>query len=162
MFFERQESCVVCSFFKEETIKNICFQLFCMNMRIRSLCMSMRLRREDSCLLLNHRKKMTPPGEAAVWLPLVHIMIGNMKTLTVLFMVFLPNTFKSILMSFVTALIGGSGNSNFNYVCSTHALLMYQFGLLSFIHSHFIKNVCQINIFTFLVPGFREPGQQGT
>ena len=28
----------------------------------------------------NHRKKVTPPGEAAVWLPLVHIMIGNMKT----------------------------------------------------------------------------------
>ena len=28
----------------------------------------------------NHRKKVTPPEEAAVWLPLVHIMIGNMKT----------------------------------------------------------------------------------
>jgi transposase-like protein/ribosomal protein L37AE/L43A len=28
----------------------------------------------------NHKKKVTPPGEAAVWLPLVHIMIGNMKT----------------------------------------------------------------------------------
>ena len=28
----------------------------------------------------NHRKKVTPPGEVAVWLPLVHIMIGNMKT----------------------------------------------------------------------------------
>ena len=28
----------------------------------------------------NHQKKVTPPEEAAVWLPLVHIMIGNMKT----------------------------------------------------------------------------------
>jgi len=27
-----------------------------------------------------HRKKVTPPEEAAEWLPLVHIMIGNMKT----------------------------------------------------------------------------------
>ncbi len=26
-----------------------------------------------------HRKKVTPPVEANVWLPLVHIMIGNMK-----------------------------------------------------------------------------------
>lgn len=26
-----------------------------------------------------HRKKVTPPEEANVWLPLVHIMIGNMK-----------------------------------------------------------------------------------
>ena len=28
----------------------------------------------------NHKKKVTPPEEANVWLPLVHIMIGNMKT----------------------------------------------------------------------------------
>jgi transposase-like protein len=28
----------------------------------------------------DHQKKKTPPEEAAVWLPLVHIMIGNMKT----------------------------------------------------------------------------------
>ncbi len=27
----------------------------------------------------NHRKKITPPAEANIWLPLVHIMIGNMK-----------------------------------------------------------------------------------
>ncbi len=26
-----------------------------------------------------HLKKMTPPEEANTWLPLVHIMIGNMK-----------------------------------------------------------------------------------
>jgi len=28
----------------------------------------------------DHREKVTPPAGAAVWLPLVHIMIGNMKT----------------------------------------------------------------------------------
>ncbi len=28
----------------------------------------------------NHKKKVTPPEEANVWLPLVHIMIDNMKT----------------------------------------------------------------------------------
>jgi transposase-like protein len=27
-----------------------------------------------------HKKKVTPPEEASKWLPLVHIMIGNMKT----------------------------------------------------------------------------------
>ncbi len=27
----------------------------------------------------DHQKRKTPPGEAAVWLQLVHIMIGNMK-----------------------------------------------------------------------------------
>ncbi len=33
----------------------------------------------------NHRQKVTPPGEDAVWLPLVHIMIGNMKRLSTYF-----------------------------------------------------------------------------
>ena len=28
----------------------------------------------------DHRERVTPPEEAAVWLPLVHTMIGNMKT----------------------------------------------------------------------------------
>lgn len=28
----------------------------------------------------HHRKELTPPRETAVWLPLVHRMIGNMKT----------------------------------------------------------------------------------
>jgi hypothetical protein len=27
-----------------------------------------------------HEKKVTPPEEASQWLPLVHIIIGNMKT----------------------------------------------------------------------------------
>ncbi len=29
-----------------------------------------------------HEKKVTPPEKASTWLPLVHIMIGNMKTFT--------------------------------------------------------------------------------
>ena len=75
----------------------------------------------------DHRERVTPPEEAAVWLPLVHIMIGTMKHLSsVRFMVFLPIASRSISTNFVTALIGGSGNQNFHYVCSMHASLMCQ------------------------------------
>lgn len=37
----------------------------------------------------NHQKKVTPPKEAGVWLPLVHIVIGNIKT-------FLNGTFHGV------------------------------------------------------------------
>ena len=36
-----------------------------------------------------HEKKVTPPEEASTWLPLVHIVIGNMKT-------FLNGTFHGV------------------------------------------------------------------
>ena len=36
-----------------------------------------------------HKKKVTPPQEAATWLPLVHIVIGNMK-------IFLNGTFHGV------------------------------------------------------------------
>ncbi len=36
-----------------------------------------------------HKKKITPPKEVSTWLPLVHIVIGNMKT-------FLNGTFHGV------------------------------------------------------------------
>ena len=36
-----------------------------------------------------HQKKVTPPDEAGVWLPMVHIIIGNLKT-------FLNGTFHGV------------------------------------------------------------------
>ena len=41
-----------------------------------------------------HEKKVTPPEKAGVWLPLVHIMIGNMKT-------FLNGTFHGVSSNYL-------------------------------------------------------------
>jgi hypothetical protein len=41
-----------------------------------------------------HEKKVTPPEEASKWLPLVHIVIGNMKT-------FLNGTFHGVTYKYL-------------------------------------------------------------
>ena len=59
-----------------------------------------------------HEKKVTPPEEASAWLPLVHIVIGNMKT-------FLNGTFqlinisRNIWMNFAIVLIETSAPASF-------------------------------------------------
>lgn len=42
----------------------------------------------------SHQKKVTPPEEAAKWLPLVHIVIGNLKT-------FLNGTFHGVTLKYL-------------------------------------------------------------
>ena len=62
-----------------------------------------------------HEKKVTPPEETSIWLPLVHIVIGNIKTL-------LKGTFHGVthkffqeyLDEFSIVLIYVSGNTNSN------------------------------------------------
>jgi hypothetical protein len=41
-----------------------------------------------------HQKKVTPPEQASVWLPMVHIMIGNLKT-------FINGTFHGVYSNYL-------------------------------------------------------------
>jgi transposase-like protein/DNA-directed RNA polymerase subunit RPC12/RpoP len=61
-----------------------------------------------------HEKKVIPPEKASEWLPLVHIMIGNMKKfVNGTFHGVSSNYLRNILMNFAIVLTEGSGSLSF-------------------------------------------------